>query len=93
MGWSGVEQVFVPNAPSAMPPRSTAGSTAEDVELLREEASAQLAPPAVVSQQADREQMPDWWSPSPAMHVSLFYKQEVCSPTTKKALTLCAPVP
>lgn len=70
-------QVFVPDAPSAVPQRDSVG-TAEDVELLRSSASARVAAPLAREQGADDDDIPEWWNPSPALHVSLYYKQEVC---------------
>ena len=75
-------QVFVPDAPSTTPQRDSVG-TAEDVEMLRSSASASVATPPANGAGADGDNIPEWWNPSPALHVSLYYKQEVCrSPST-----------
>ncbi len=71
-------QVFVPDAPSTVPQRDSVG-TAEDVDVLRSSASASVAAPLASEQGADGDSIPEWWNPSPALHVSLYYKQEVCS--------------
>ena len=84
-------QIFMPDAPSAVPQRDSVG-TAEDVDLLRGSASAQVA--ALPSEQAaNGDEMPEWWNPSPALHVSLYYKQEVhiCSSNTPST-TCVAPL-
>lgn len=70
-------QVFVPDIPSTVPQRDSVG-TAEDVDLLRGSASAHVATSAS-EQGTNGDEMPDWWNPTPALHVSLYYKQEVCS--------------
>lgn len=73
-----LEQIFVPDAPSSFHRKETVG-TADDVELLRGEASAQVSSsPALERPTAESDQIPDWWNASPALHVSLYYKQEVC---------------
>lgn len=69
-------QVFVKDAPSAVVPQRESVGTAEDVDLLRGSASAQVAAPTA-ERDAEGDQMPEWWNPSPALHVSLYYRQEV----------------
>ncbi|CAL8469335.1 g8876 [Coccomyxa elongata] len=71
----GGKMVFVPDAPSTVPQRDSVG-TAEDVEVLRSSASASVAAPLASEQRADGDSIPEWWNPSPALHVSLYYKQE-----------------
>lgn len=74
-------QVFVPDAPAASPRQETVG-TADDVELLRGRASAQVSSASAQElRTAESNQIPDWWNASPALHVSLYYKQEVRCPS------------
>ncbi|KAK9908012.1 hypothetical protein WJX75_001523 [Coccomyxa subellipsoidea] len=70
----GGKMVFVPDIPSTVPQRDSVG-TAEDVDLLRGSASAHVATSAS-EQGTNGDEMPDWWNPTPALHVSLYYKQE-----------------
>ncbi len=69
------------DAPSAVVPQREGVGTAEDVDLLRGSASAQVAAP-LAARDAEDDQMPEWWNPSPALHVSLYYKQEVRQKTS-----------
>ena len=50
--------------------------------MARERATLQVGAPAQRRSGApeEEEQLPEWWNPTPALHVSLYYKEEVCSP-------------
>ena len=50
--------------------------------MARERATLQVGAPAQRRSAApeEEEQLPEWWNPTPALHVSLYYKEEVRSP-------------
>ena len=72
-------QIFIPDGQSA----SSVGkgydlATAEERDVARERATLQVGSPAQQRNlQQEEEQLPEWWNPSPALHVSLYYKEEV----------------
>ena len=50
--------------------------------MARERATLQVGAPAQPrsASPVEEEQLPEWWNPTPALHVSLYYKEEVRSP-------------
>ena len=53
-------------------------ATAEERDVARERAAVQIAPPRQQgAPQQEEDQLPEWWNPTPALHVSLYYKEEV----------------
>ena len=53
-------------------------ATAEERDMARERATLQVGEPARQgTPQQEEEELPEWWNPSPALHVSLYYKEEV----------------
>ncbi len=50
--------------------------------MARERATLQVGAPAQPRSASpqEEEQLPEWWNPTPALHVSLYYKEEVHSP-------------
>ena len=72
-------QIFIPDGQSA----GSVGkgydlATAEERDMARERAMVQVGGPAQQgSPQREEEQLPEWWNPTPALHVSLYYKEEV----------------
>lgn len=60
-------------------------ATAEERDIARERATVQVSVPRQQgAPQREEDQLPEWWNPTPALHVSLYYKEEV-----RFASTLC----
>ena len=56
-------------------------ATAEERDVARERAAVQIgAPRQQGAPQREEDQLPEWWNPTPALHVSLYYKEEVGFP-------------
>ena len=75
-------QIFIPEGSTAAPGKGYELATAEERGMARERATLQVGAPTQprsASLQED-EQLPEWWNPTPALHVSLYYKEEVRSP-------------
>jgi hypothetical protein len=92
-------QVFIPDAPadtpssvlpgassSAAAPTSAEWQLRGDADTARD-AAASISSSGARGGEANADAMPEWWNPSPALHVSLVYKQEVRSTLAP----LCAP--
>lgn len=46
--------------------------------MARERATLQVGGPTKQgTPQQEEDQLPEWWNPNPALHVSLYYKEEV----------------
>ena len=91
-------QIFIPDAPEASSfaaPGGGASSRPEGRASTPDSLSRQYRTDAAAVAQAsaepgaasgrgaeDAEAMPEWWNPSPALHVSQAYKQEVLGPST-----------
>ncbi len=74
-------QIFIPDGQTA----ASVGkgydlATAEERDVARERATVQVgAPRQQDAPQQEEDQLPEWWNPTPALHVSLYYKEEVWS--------------
>ena len=66
-------------------------ATAEERDIARERATVQVgAPRQQGAPQREEDQLPEWWNPTPALHVSLYYKEEVRFASTLCAVLNCA---
>lgn len=71
-------QIFIPDAPSTSVGKGYDLATAEERNMARERATVQVGAPRQQSSfQGEEQQLPEWWNPTPALHVSLYYKEEV----------------
>lgn len=72
-------QIFIPDGQTmASVSKGYDLATAEERDMARERATLQVGAPAPQgTPQREEEELPEWWNPSPALHVSLYYKDEV----------------
>ena len=75
-------QIFIPDGSTGSPGKGYELATAEERSMARERATLQVGSPAQPrsAAPAEEEQLPEWWNPTPALHVSLYYKEEARSP-------------
>ena len=74
-----VMQIFIPEGQTfASVSKGYDLATAEERDMARERATLQVGEPSRQgTPQREEEELPEWWNPSPALHVSLYYKEEV----------------
>lgn len=71
-------QIFIPDDKPVSADKGYDLATADERDVARERATLQVrGSEQQGAPQRVEEQLPEWWNPTPALHVSLFYKEEV----------------
>ena len=71
-------QIFIPDDKPVSADKGYDLATADERDVARKRATVQVrGSEQQGTPQREEEQLPEWWNPTPALHVSLFYKEEV----------------